>query len=318
MKKFLSASLFLVLFLGISIPAQAEWDATAWGGVRLIPRDLIIRRSQIGTTSTDGLVFENTTSAAAGAQQISSRTRWTGQGWKTDATAGSQQVDYIAQLVPVQGAAAPQARLDFNYAINGGALQATPTMSLLDGNVGIGTTGPNGKLAVQNTNTAVNRAMNVVINHAAAGSKYGMVLDAIGASTSNYGLYISATDATNNYGIYSIAANNYFSGNVGIGQITFGASAAMVLGMASGTAPTTSLANMAHLWVGDVNAEGGKASFMMRSEITANGNGAVVGAFIKTGTGSFAAGYSGMIEVNEADNLARIWAEGAWRTIATW
>src|SRR3990167_10124946 len=112
-------------------------DASGFGGWGL-PAILRISRSGMGTTSNEGLVLTNDTPAAAGAQQIAPRLRWTGHGWKTNATAGDQVVDWIAELVPVQGAANPQARLDFNYQINGGGYQATPTMSLLNGNVKIG------------------------------------------------------------------------------------------------------------------------------------------------------------------------------------
>lgn len=78
----------------------------------------------IGSTSTDGIVLQNTTAAAAGAQQWSPRLHWIGQGWKTNATAASQTVDYIAELVPVQGAANPTANLQFSYQVNGGGYTA--------------------------------------------------------------------------------------------------------------------------------------------------------------------------------------------------
>lgn len=76
--------------------------------------------SGIGSTSTDGFSLVNNTAAAAGAQQWSPRLRWTGQGWKTNATAGSQTVDMIAELVPVQGAANPSSFLAFRSQINAG------------------------------------------------------------------------------------------------------------------------------------------------------------------------------------------------------
>ena len=108
------------------------------------------------------------------------------------------------------------------------------------------------------------------------------------------------------------------NGNVGIGMTTFGTSAAIVVALGGpATAPTTSPADVVQLWSADINAEAGKASLMLRSEITANGNGAVTAAFIKSTTGDLAAGYEGMIQINTFDNTAKIWAEGAWRSIAT-
>lgn len=87
----------------------------------------------IGTTSTDGIVLQNTTAAAAGAQQFSPRIRLTGQGWKTNATAGSQTVDWGIENVPVQGAANPTANLTFSAQVNGGGYSAV--MSLTNGGV---------------------------------------------------------------------------------------------------------------------------------------------------------------------------------------
>lgn len=295
--------LFLVMMIAISVSPALAWSIGSWSGVREIQTDLTITRNSLGTSTADGLILQNITAAASGAQQISPRTRWTGQGWKTDATAGSQTVDYIAELVPVQGAANPQARLDFNYQINGAGFQATPTLSFLNGKVGFGTKTPVTDLHI---NSSVNTAEIRLTTTTGFSDSWDILAD-------------------NNSGRFTLQGSNFGdlitvtrSGNIGTsGQTTFGTSAARVLGMALGTMPTTSLADMAQLGVADVNAEAGKASFMMRSEITANGNGAVTGAFIKTDTGDFAAGYEGMLAINTFDNTAKIWAEGAWRAIAT-
>lgn len=75
----------------------------------------------LGTTSTDGVVIKNTTDAAAGAQQISPRLRLTGEGWKTNATAASQVVDWVIENLPVEGAANPTSTLLFKSSINGAA-----------------------------------------------------------------------------------------------------------------------------------------------------------------------------------------------------
>lgn len=78
----------------------------------------------IGTTSTDGIVLQNTTAAAAGAQQYSPRIRLTGQGWKTNATAASQTVDWILEARPVQGAANPTVNLAILAQVNAGGYTA--------------------------------------------------------------------------------------------------------------------------------------------------------------------------------------------------
>lgn len=117
--------------------AEANWNGTSFGigvaydaalthtlhvaGTGIVTGALKAGPGAIGATSTDGLILQNTTDAAAGAQQWSPRLRFHGEGWKTDATAASQEVDWISELVPVQGAANPSANLVFSSSINGGA-----------------------------------------------------------------------------------------------------------------------------------------------------------------------------------------------------
>ena len=80
-----------------------------------------IIRGAIGVTSTDALTLTNTTSAALNAQQWSPRLHWTGQGYKTDAVAVSQNVDVLTELRTVQGAAAATGVLGFAARVSGGA-----------------------------------------------------------------------------------------------------------------------------------------------------------------------------------------------------
>jgi len=75
----------------------------------------------IGATSTDGLLLDNATAATVGAQKWAPRVHWSGMGWKTNATAGSQSVDIIEELQPVQGAANPTGNLVWSRSVNGGA-----------------------------------------------------------------------------------------------------------------------------------------------------------------------------------------------------
>lgn len=83
----------------------------------------------IGTTSTDGIVLQNTTAAAASAQQYSPRLRLTGQGWKTTATAASQAVDWIIENQPVQGAANPTTNLVISSQVNAGGYSGVFSLS---------------------------------------------------------------------------------------------------------------------------------------------------------------------------------------------
>jgi hypothetical protein len=84
---------------------------------------LDILTDSLGVTQTDtsGLLLSTSTAAAAGAQQISPAARWRGYGWKTDATAASQSVDFQAYLLPIEGAAAPTGALVIKSSIAGGA-----------------------------------------------------------------------------------------------------------------------------------------------------------------------------------------------------
>lgn len=79
--------------------------------------------NSLGTTQTDGagLHFRNTTAAAAGAQQRSPSIVWEAQGWKTNATAASQSVKFLADVLPVQGTANPSGTWALFSSINAGA-----------------------------------------------------------------------------------------------------------------------------------------------------------------------------------------------------
>ena len=82
-----------------------------------------------GATPTYRAGLVNSTAAAAGAQQWSPCIRWEGQGWKTDATAASQKVEFRVCGVPVEGAASPATTLQFAHAVNGGAFSTVLTLS---------------------------------------------------------------------------------------------------------------------------------------------------------------------------------------------
>jgi hypothetical protein len=105
--------------------------------------------------------------------------------------------------------------------------------------------------------------------------------------------------------------------NLGIGVIAFGASAAKVLGIGAGTAPTTAPADMAQMWVADINGAAGYAGLHKRTETT-NLAEVIPGVVIKTNTGSPANPYEGLMEINTFDNKINMYADAAWRQLATW
>jgi hypothetical protein len=117
--------LFGTLSTGVTKPVSVASDGSmnvSLSGGGASTSTITVQKDAIGTTSTDGFVATNTTAAAAGAQQISPRSCWTGQGWKTDATAASQEVKFCVQNTPVQGTANPTGNWDILAGINGGAL----------------------------------------------------------------------------------------------------------------------------------------------------------------------------------------------------
>jgi hypothetical protein len=125
--------------------------APTWTGVHTFSE------APASNTSTDGIVLSDTTPApSSGNQQFSPRLRLTGQGWKTNTTAGSQSVDWIIENQPVQGGASPTTRLAFSSSINGGAFSSRGLIdsAISGGGLSIGTVsvsgaGPSGNCIYQ-------------------------------------------------------------------------------------------------------------------------------------------------------------------------
>jgi hypothetical protein len=80
-------------------------------------------------TSGAGISLVNPQVATAGNQRYGPRLRLTGQGWKTDATAASQTVDWVLENLPVQGAANPTAQLLVSSQINNAGYQNSLTLT---------------------------------------------------------------------------------------------------------------------------------------------------------------------------------------------
>jgi len=102
--------------LTISGNAWASPGITISGALGVVTQTIALSANISG----DGVVLQNTTAATSGNQRYSPRLRLTGQGWKTNATAASQQLDWVVENRPVQAAAAPVTSLVFATATNGG------------------------------------------------------------------------------------------------------------------------------------------------------------------------------------------------------
>lgn len=108
-----------------------------------------ILNTAVAATSADGAILTNTTAATVGAQKWSPRTRWTGAGWKTNSTAASQVVDWIAEVQPVQGTVSPTANFVFSSQINAGGYIAQATLT----SVGVWTVADAGGYTFKDANT---------------------------------------------------------------------------------------------------------------------------------------------------------------------
>jgi len=284
-----------------------------------------ITKTAIGVTRSDayGLGILNTTAAAAGAQQYSPPLVFRGSGWKTDATAASQKVEFLMDVRPVQGAAAPTGYLGIYPSIADAAYSATPAIAVTSaGIVGIGTTAPDQILTIAET------ADKSGLNIRSSTTNDGLYLTSDGSgqaiitSGAEYtGTIITdanawiarATSATGIWGHSgeikfftdpSLTPGNTFTptqrividtaGNIGIGATTFGTNAAKVLGIGNGTAPTTRPADMVQAWAADVDGTAGASGLHVLSEdgLTVKmGDDKLIASMTKTITGAVADGY---------------------------
>jgi hypothetical protein len=83
-----------------------------------------LQTATLGTNSAtpaNAHLLTNTTAATVGVQSASPSTIWTGQGWKTTATAASQSVACRAYVLPVQGTTNPTGRWVMEQSVNAAA-----------------------------------------------------------------------------------------------------------------------------------------------------------------------------------------------------
>lgn len=127
----------------VTLPGETSTLATLGANVFTAAQTVTLGTNS--PTSVAALSLINSTAATVGVQSASPFILWTAQGWKTNATAGSQQVDFKAFLLPVQGTASPIATLQFQAAINGGAFANVFTLNNETGGT-IASTGSSGNV----------------------------------------------------------------------------------------------------------------------------------------------------------------------------
>ena len=238
----------------------------------------------IGTTSTDGIILQNTTAAGAGAQQYSPRLRLTGQGWKTNATAASQTVDWLIEARPVQGAANPTVNLALLYQVNGGGFtDAIATGQILVPGGGSSSQATAQIAGVNNTSNGIlfgggnaGNAVSIRVNGSAVFSADANVgssvagipvtLDFLGIPNFHSGRQARITSPSNDL-IRIGDRNGSGAGSLVLGTSTVGSigtSGVGVLAIANGTAPTSSPADEFQLYSADGAA--GAAEAYIRNE----------------------------------------------------
>ncbi len=83
--------------------------------------DFTYTKNAVAAALVESFIWQNTTAAAAGLQQWSPAIVLRGQGWKTEATAASQSVEFALQARAVEGFSNPDGLLSISASINGGA-----------------------------------------------------------------------------------------------------------------------------------------------------------------------------------------------------
>lgn len=140
-----------------------------------------IVKTGVGVTQQVGLSMSNTTAATSGNQKYSPMLSLAGNGWKTDATAASQPVEFAMQVQPVQGAANPTGKITYYSRINSGSYTE------------IGSLGSSGELSVLGT-------MSQKTHAAFTGSEYKQFTAAVQTTDATVNNTVVATLSTNTLG----------------------------------------------------------------------------------------------------------------------
>jgi hypothetical protein len=85
--------------------------------------------NSLGASTAAFISLINNTAASSGTTQVSPSLVMQGQGWKTNATAGSQSVAFQQYVLPVLGAAAPTGQWLLQQSIAGGAFASVLTVN---------------------------------------------------------------------------------------------------------------------------------------------------------------------------------------------
>lgn len=185
-------------------------NANTWSGIQSFTQTI-----PTADTVYDGFYLNNTTLATVGAQQYSPALHFTGQGWKTTATAGSQPVDFREFAVPVQGTTNPTAYLAWQASINGSAYVNAMAVTS-GGQVGIGTVTPAARLEITaSSGNQLTLTNNGAFNTTFAVASNGSMTITPSNSTSGVTINSNVQNGTNanNGNFVSIGGNTTTPGN---------------------------------------------------------------------------------------------------------
>lgn len=224
---------------GTAISAVTGTGSVMLGTSPSITTSATLSNSNIQAVSTDGFVIQNATVASAGVQQWSPRLHFIGQGWKTNATAASQTVDWIAEVVPVQGAANPTSYLSFSSQINAGGYSGRLAL-FSSGAASLGSTTDPNAAGVFNVSTGFRIGNAAASAHYLRGDGTNYIDGTLQAGDMPGAVPTSVTNDTNVTG--SITTNNLTLGWTGTLGLTRGGTAASLTASNGGIVYSTSSA----------------------------------------------------------------------------
>ena len=221
----------MVLWYSINGGAYGErFNINSIGAMTLIEGITMSAAFGIGTAQTAKMTMTNSTAAAAGAQQFSPMLTLQGNGWKTNATAASQTVNFSLQTRPVEAAANPTGDLVIWSNVNGGG--ATERLAVdTSGNIKPIASATDGTAALPWTRV-YNRIYSATVETVASGDSIAPVQGIVhitgtttvntitapaGCTTSGYGCVITlipdnaagfSTGITGNIAVATVATQN--------------------------------------------------------------------------------------------------------------
>jgi len=219
-----------------------------------------VNLTALGTTPSSGATLTNTTAAAAGSQQVSPSLTWAGQGWKTNATAASQQTEFRANVLPVQGAANPTAIWQLQKSINGEAfaniLTASATNASGDTALVIGST---------TAATTITTAVGLYTTFSISGGSFRFVEGGVVAQNMAFNRFSLGSGIAFEWSSTTAATGtgDLILSRIGVGILGIeGSSTGGAIQLREMTAPSAPAADRARLWIEDNGS--GKTRLMIQ------------------------------------------------------